>query len=79
MSGNVREWCHDHEHDYGSKDVVNPGPYYREHNLARDWKILRGGSFYSNSPSHCRVARRRSIGRGYEDLTIGFRIALIGD
>jgi len=79
MSGNVYEWCHDLEHDYGSEDIVNPGPYYSDHYLVRDWKILRGGSFYSNSPSHCRVSRRRSYGRDKENLTVGFRIVKTGD
>ena len=79
MSGNVYEWCHDHEHDYGSEDVVNPGPYYMDNDMMRDFKILRGGSYFVDFPSLCRVDNRRSIGRCYEALTIGFRIVKTGD
>ena len=70
MSGNVIEWCEDkYEEDYYSHSPqMNPeGPNYS------DYRVLRGGSLFSDAWT-CRVScRLRSVPslRG----TIGFRLA----
>ena len=77
MAGNVHEWCHDHfEYQYwrrgGTKiDPMGPKPgsYYK------DYRMLRGGSFYYRARAIMGSLARQSRHRaGYRNFDVGFRV-----
>jgi formylglycine-generating enzyme required for sulfatase activity len=70
MLGNAREWVHDRYDIYPSESVINPiGP------LSGTNRVCRGGSWFA-SANHSRMANRLSRDEGYEDLSLGFRLAM---
>ena len=69
MHGNVWEWCEDWKADYPKGAVIDPnGPAKRE------YRVLRGGSFYSNA-SVARSSLRINCSPPLRDLNYGFRLA----
>jgi formylglycine-generating enzyme required for sulfatase activity/L-ribulose-5-phosphate 3-epimerase UlaE len=69
MSGNVYEWCHDRWGDYPSETQTNPtGPG------SGDYRVHRGGSFYSEA-QYCRVAFRNNSAPNGSIFFLGFRLA----
>ena len=69
MSGNVYEWCQDWYGSYTSYSQTNPtGPN------SGSFRVLRGGSWYSNA-RYCRSSNRYNAS-GYRDIYLGFRLAL---
>ncbi|MEI8019053.1 MAG: SUMF1/EgtB/PvdO family nonheme iron enzyme [Schlesneria sp.] len=68
MAGNVWEWCCDCDGPYSEYPQINPtGP------ISGDSKILRGGSWESNSRL-ARSAFRHRNSPFYRSATIGFRV-----
>ncbi len=75
MSGNVLEWCQDWFGPYGNEPLVNPvGP---ESGTER---VIRGGSYYWNDPTYCRVSWRMGADPAPENYTdnhpIGLRLVM---
>lgn len=74
MHGNVLEWCQDaYEKQYNGGDNVSvsdpKGP------ASGSIKVLRGGSWFSQSPEFARSAKRFFVEQGHRDHDAGFRIA----
>ena len=81
MHGQLFEWCGDHWHpDPSGEDWPTNGlpwegvdPLLEELGAAqKDWKILRGGSWFA-SPRRCRSAVRSGSFPKYEIASVGFR------
>ncbi len=73
MSGNVYEWCHDWENPkyYSMSPEKNPtGP------SSGSFRVCRGGSWYGDDATVCRVAYRCSGPPAQADCSIGLRLAL---
>jgi formylglycine-generating enzyme len=71
MSGNVWEWCWDwYDAAYYAKSPKE-NPIGPDNGSAR---VIRGGSWYSLSPSTC-VANRDSNSPSYRSFSLGFRLA----
>lgn len=73
MSGNVYEWCQDWENSnyYSSSPENNPtGP------SSGSFRVCRGGSWYGDDATVCRVAYRCSGPPTERDSSIGFRLTL---
>jgi len=68
MSGNVWEWCGDWSGDYPSGTYTDPIG-----SLTGSYRVLRGGSYYSDA-LRCRSANRNFIIPGYRDDDLGFRL-----
>ncbi|MFM6137814.1 MAG: formylglycine-generating enzyme family protein, partial [Sphaerospermopsis kisseleviana] len=68
MHGNVWEWCED---DWQKNYINAPIDGSALINLG-EYKLLRGGSWYSD-PVVCRSARRGAVVAGF-DVDIGFRV-----
>jgi formylglycine-generating enzyme required for sulfatase activity len=62
MSGNVWEWC---------LDMYNP-----KESVKSSFRAYRGGSWFS-SLMNCRCVSRRSNSPGYQNIDLGFRVALV--
>ena len=73
MSGNVYEWCQDWESSnyYSDSPENNPtGP------SSGSFRVCRGGSWYGDDATVCRVAYRCSGPPAQTDSSLGFRLAL---
>ena len=73
MSGNVYELCQDWESSnyYSNSPVNNPaGP------TSGSFRVCRGGSWYGDDATVCRVAYRCSSEPTSPDSSVGFRLAL---
>ena len=75
LSGNVYEWCADYWHSFYLA-APNDGSAWIEVDFGRKYRIFRGGSWFQNDPSYCRVSYR-----GYDYpwncySHIGFRLVL---
>ena len=74
MSGNVRQWCWDWYGLYSSATQSDPcGP------TSGSYRVLRGGSWYSNGAYFCRSAFRNSYSPDFSYNIIGFRAVLPPD
>lgn len=62
MSGNVWEWC---------LDMYNP-----KESVKSSFRSYRGGSWFS-SFINCRCVSRRNNSPGYQNIDLGFRVALV--
>ena len=71
MHGNVREWCEDFSGAYPAGAVTDPkGPE------AGDYRILRGGSFYSKTGNAYARSAFRNVGKQSDQVNgNGFRLA----
>ena len=80
MAGNVHEWCHDcFEYQYWRRGETKtdpmgpkPGSYYK------DYRMLRGGSFYYRARAIVGSLARQSHHRpGYRNFDVGFRVVRV--
>jgi formylglycine-generating enzyme required for sulfatase activity len=62
MSGNVWQWCED--------------SYKGDSASARDWGVLRGGSWDTSSPIELRSSYRNVVERSEREVIYGFRCVL---
>ena len=70
MHGNVWEWCHDGQRQYGMEVVSDP----RGSEEAFAWRVLRGGSYWDYARG-CRSAYRNENDPGNRFRSFGFRLA----
>ena len=70
MSGNVYEWCMDfYTENYIGRSNSNPiGP------PDGMFRVIRGGSFFDNSPNTCRVGYRAYLNPSGRFKNVGFRL-----
>jgi len=68
MHGNVSEWCSDRYASYPEGDITDP-----EGAAGGENRIVRGGS-WSNTPSQCRSAIRKSLTRDDRSSRVGLRV-----
>ena len=78
MSGNVWEWCFDR---YDNNPALNDADYTVEGIVTNPqgaasgtYRVLRGGSWYSNA-DYCTVGKRGSSSPGDRGFNLGFRVA----
>ena len=72
LTGNAWEWCWDWDGEYkvDTPLVVDPsGP------TGGDNRVLRGGSWDSRTPEHCRASNRDSLRPNNRTGAVGFRVA----
>ncbi len=67
MSGNVWEWC---------SDVYKPYACDTKNKTEGRYRVLRGGSWYSNAP-YCRAAARDRNEPAHRYRFIGFRLVSV--
>ncbi len=72
MIGNVCEWCEDNWHD-NYIGVPTDGSAWIKNNNDNDYRILRGGSWFSY-PHSCRSAYRNYLNRRDNSSNDGFRV-----
>jgi formylglycine-generating enzyme required for sulfatase activity len=73
MHGNVWEWCEDDwQENYINAPVNGSALISRS-----DYKLLRGGSWFSN-PENCRSAFRNDNNLVNDNNNIGFRVVCSG-
>ena len=71
MSGNVWEWCQDWMGNYSSDAQTDPnGP------ATGTTRIVRGGSWFNNYATGCRVSRRNGCYTTDADTYLGLRLVL---
>jgi formylglycine-generating enzyme required for sulfatase activity len=64
MAGNVWQWVQD---------------AYKGGNRAKDWGVLRGGSWATSTQAELRAGYRNVIDRSERDVIFGFRVVLVPD
>jgi formylglycine-generating enzyme required for sulfatase activity len=70
MAGNVWEWCSSSDRPYPY--LVEDG---RENPLGNERRILRGGSWYNDTPNYARCAYRGRSHPNSTEVYLGFRVA----
>ena len=71
MSGNLWEWCEDHNH-YDYVDAPRDGTAWVTGDVG-DYRMVRGG-YWNNSPVQCRSAYRTYAEPGQRYESFGFRV-----
>ncbi len=72
MSGNVYEWCQDKWHD-NYNGAPTDGSAWEDNDS--NYRVMRGGSWYSNFDYYCRVDFRDNRNSHIGYLWSGFRVA----
>jgi formylglycine-generating enzyme required for sulfatase activity len=82
MHGNVWEWCLDHWHPSYQDAPIDGSAWETDGDVGEAslqesrYRVLRGGSWYSN-PGYCRSANRIRSALLNQDYSIGFRVVCV--
>jgi formylglycine-generating enzyme required for sulfatase activity len=74
MHGNVGEWCEDNWHENYERAPDDGAPWIGGEGPLSDWRVLRGGYYYS-APDEIRSASRKNHDPSDRDDNVGFRVA----